>query len=150
MVLSGNRKTAYYHALFAYNQSVTQKRGKCDNKNCKTFPYKNHKSRSKHLWRQKKSGEVEEGISPFHIALYLLSKTSQKWLFGNSEQPLFALPFACIDNCAEIMNFIMRVHPLHFTSLSTSFHDFIHFIELTHTAELAEWDDCDAWRSRMH
>ena len=24
MVLSGNRKTAYYHALFTYNQSVTQ------------------------------------------------------------------------------------------------------------------------------
>ena len=24
MVLSGNRKTAYYHALFAYSQSVTQ------------------------------------------------------------------------------------------------------------------------------
>ena len=28
--------------------------------------------------------------------------------------------FQCIDNCAEIMNFIMRVHPLHFTSSSTS------------------------------
>ena len=51
---------------------------------------------------------------------------------------LFALPFACIDNCAEIMNFIMQVHPLHFASSCTSFRDFIHFIELTHTAELAE------------
>ena len=56
-------------------------------------------------------------------------------------KPLFALPFACIDNCAEIMNFIMRVHPLHFTTSSTSFHDFIHFIELTHTAAVAEGDD---------
>ena len=34
-------------------------------------------------------------------------------------KPLFALPFACIGNCAEIMNFIMRTHPLHFTSSST-------------------------------
>lgn len=53
----------------------------------------------------------------------------------------FALPFACIGNCAEIMNFIMRTHPLHFTTSSTSFHDFIYFIELTHTAAVAEGDD---------
>ena len=38
----------------------------------------------------------------------------------NSEQPLFALPFECIGNYAEIMNFIMRTHPLHFTTSSTS------------------------------
>lgn len=49
--------------------------------------------------------------------------------------------FACIGNCAEIMNFIMRTHPLHFTSSSTSFHEFIYFIELTHTAAVAEGDD---------
>ena len=54
---------------------------------------------------------------------------------------LFTLPFLCIDNCAEIMNFIMRTHPLHFTSSSTSFHEFIYFIELTHTAAVAEGDD---------
>ena len=54
--------------------------------------------------------------------------------------PLFALPFACIGNCAEIMNFIMRTHPLHFTTSSTSFHEFIYFIELTHTAAVAEGD----------
>ena len=59
----------------------------------------------------------------------------------NSEQPLFALPFACIGNCAEIMNFIMRTHPLHFTSSSTSFHEFIYLIELTHTAAVADGDD---------
>lgn len=86
-------------------------------------------------------------------------------------KPLFALPFACIGNCAEIMNFIMRTHPLHFTTSSTSFHEFIYFIELTHTAAvaegddwvsrmrrlrwlkeanaLAEWDGCGGWRSRM-
>ena len=56
-------------------------------------------------------------------------------------KPLFALPFACIGNCAEIMNFIMRTHPLHFTTSSTSFHEFIHFIELTHTAAVAKGDD---------
>ena len=61
-------------------------------------------------------------------------------------KPLFALPFACIGNCAEIMNFIMRTHPLHFTTSSTSFHEFIYFIELTHTAAVAEGDD---WVSRM-
>ena len=44
-------------------------------------------------------------------------------------------------NCAEIMNFIMRTHPLHFTTSSTSFHEFIYFIELTHTAAVAEGDD---------
>ena len=43
-------------------------------------------------------------------------------------------------NCAEIMNFIMRTHPLHFTTSSTSFHEFIYFIELTHTAAVAEGD----------
>lgn len=62
---------------------------------------------------------------------------------------LFTLPFLCIDNCAEIMNFIMRTHPLHFTSSSTSFHEFIYFIELTHTAAVAEGDDWVSWKSRM-
>ena len=62
----------------------------------------------------------------------------------NSEQPLFALPFACINYYAEIMNFIMRTHPLHFTSSSTSFHEFIYFIELTHTAAVAEGVECDS------
>ena len=103
MVLSGNRKTAYHHALFSYNQRVKRISDRCGNKNRKTFSYKNHKGRSK---------------------------------------PLFALPFACIDNCAEIMNFIMRTHPLHFTTSSTSFHYFIHFIELTHTAAVGEGDGC--------
>ena len=54
---------------------------------------------------------------------------------------LFTLPFLCIDNCAEIMNFIMRTHPLHFTTSSTSFHEFIYFIDLTHTAAVAEGDN---------
>lgn len=102
MVLSGNRKTTYHHALFSYNQLVTQSVVNVVIKNRKTFSYMNHKGRNK---------------------------------------PLFALPFACIDNCAEIMNFIMRTHPLHFTTSSTSFHEFIHFIELTHTAAVAEGDD---------
>ena len=110
MALSGNRNTAYCHALFTYNQRVKCIGDRCGNKNRKTFSYKNHKGRSK---------------------------------------PLFALPFACIDNCAEIMNFIMRTHPLHFTSSSTSFHEFIYFIELTHTAAVAEGDECDSWRSQM-
>ena len=63
-----------------------------------------------------------------------------EWLFG-FRTTTFALPFACIGNCAEIMNFIMRTHPLHFTTSSTSFHEFIYFIELTHTAAVAEGDD---------
>ena len=81
MVLSGNRKTAYHHALFSYNQLVMQSVVNVIIKTEKTFSYKNHKGRSK---------------------------------------PLFALPFACIDNCAEIMKFIIRTHPLHFTTSSTS------------------------------
>ena len=110
MALSGNRNTAYCHALFTYNQRVKCIGDRCGNKNRKTFSYNNHKGRSK---------------------------------------PLFALPFACIGNCAEIMNFIMRTHPLHFTTSSTSFHEFIYFIELTHTAAVAEGDECDSWRSQM-
>ena len=43
----------------------------------------------------------------------------------------------------------MRTHPLHFTTSSTSFHEFIYFIELTHSAAVAEGDECDSWRSRM-
>ena len=59
---------------------------------------------------------------------------------------------ACLlytSNCAEIMNFIMRTHPLHFTSSSTSFHEFIYFIELTHTAAVAEGVECDSWRRHI-
>ena len=64
-------------------------------------------------------------------------------------KPLFALPFACIGNCAEIMNFIMRVHPLHFTSSSTSLSWHIRLRWLKETTELAEGDECDSWRRRM-
>ena len=74
------------------------------------------------------------------VAIKTAKQHHVEWLFGISEQPLFALPFACINYYAEIMNFIMRTHPLHFTSSSTSFHDFIYFIELTHTAAVAEGD----------
>ena len=59
---------------------------------------------------------------------------------------LFALPFACIGNCAKIMNFIMRTHPLHFTSSSTSLSWHIRLRWLKETTELAEWDD---WVGRM-
>ena len=75
------------------------------------------------------------------VAIKTEKQQHVEWLFGISEQPLFALPFACINYYAEIMNFIMRTHPLHFTSSSTSFHEFIYFIELTHTAAVAEGDD---------
>ena len=64
-------------------------------------------------------------------------------------KPLFALPFACIDNCAEIMNFIMRTHPLHFTTSSTSLSWHIRLRWLKETTELAEWVDCIRWRRRM-
>ena len=64
-------------------------------------------------------------------------------------KPLFALPFACIDNCAEIMNFISRLHPLHFTSSSTSLSWHIRLRWQKETTELAEWDGCISWRSRM-
>ena len=64
-------------------------------------------------------------------------------------KPLFALPFACIGNCAEIMNFIMRTHPLHFTSSSTSLSWHIRLRWLKETTELAEWVDCIRWRRRL-
>lgn len=56
---------------------------------------------------------------------------------------LFTLPFPCIDNCAEIMNFIMRVHPLHFTTSSTSLSLHIRLSLQNETAAIAEGDDCD-------
>ena len=34
-----------------------------------------------------------------------------------------------------------RNHELHYATSSTSFHEFIYFIELTHTAAVAEGDD---------
>ena len=46
----------------------------------------------------------------------------------------------------ELIHFISRLHLLHFMSSSTSFHEFIYFIELTHTAAVADEDD---WVSRM-
>ena len=64
-------------------------------------------------------------------------------------KPLFALPFACIGNCAEIMNFIMRTHPLHFTTSSTSFHEFIYFISRVHLLHWVDTYGCGGWRSRM-
>ena len=44
---------------------------------------------------------------------------------------------------------LCRNHELHYANSSTSFHDFIYFIELTHTAAVAEGDECNSWRSRM-
>ncbi len=44
---------------------------------------------------------------------------------------------------------LCRNHELHYANSSTSFHDFIYFIELTHTAAVAEGDGCISWRSRM-
>ena len=80
------------------------------------------------------------------------NKNSKTFSYKNHKgrsKPLFALPFACIDNSAEIMNFIMRVHLLHFTSSSTSLSWHIRLRWLKETAELAEGDGCISWRSRM-
>lgn len=63
--------------------------------------------------------------------------------------PLFALPFACIGNCAEIMNFIMRTHPLHFTTSSTSLSWHIRLSWQNETAALAEGVECDSWRRHI-
>lgn len=64
-------------------------------------------------------------------------------------KPLFALPFACIDNCAEIMNFIMRTHPLHFTTSSTSLSLHIRLQWLKETNAIAEGVECCDRRRRM-
>ena len=44
---------------------------------------------------------------------------------------------------------LCRNHELHYANSSTSFHEFIYFIELTHTAAVAEGVECSGWRSRM-
>ena len=62
---------------------------------------------------------------------------------------LFTLPFACIGNCAEIMNFIMRTHPLHFTTSSTSLRCHIRLRWLKETNAVAEGDECCGWRRRL-
>ena len=62
---------------------------------------------------------------------------------------LFTLPFLCIGNYAEIMNFIMRTHPLHFTSSSTSLSWHIRLRWLKETNAIAEGVECNSWRSRM-
>ena len=62
---------------------------------------------------------------------------------------LFTLPFACIGNCAEIMNFIMRTHPLHFTSSSTSLSWHIRLRWLKETNAVTGGDECCGWRRRL-
>ena len=44
---------------------------------------------------------------------------------------------------------LCRNHELHYANSSTSFHDFIYFIELTHTAAVAEGVECGGWRRRI-
>ena len=44
---------------------------------------------------------------------------------------------------------LCRNHELHYANSSTSFHDFIYFIELIHTAAVAEGDDWVSWRRRL-
>ena len=44
---------------------------------------------------------------------------------------------------------LCRNHELHYANSSTSFHEFIYFIELTHTAAVAEGDECSDRRRRM-
>ena len=44
---------------------------------------------------------------------------------------------------------LCRNHELHYANSSTSFHEFIYFIELTHTAAVAEGDDWVSSKSRM-
>ncbi len=39
---------------------------------------------------------------------------------------------------------LCRNHELYYANSSTSFHDFIYFIELTHTAAVAEGDESDS------
>ena len=47
------------------------------------------------------------------------------------------------------MNFIMRTHPLHFTTSSTSLSWHIRLRWLKESNAVAEGDECDGWRSRM-
>ena len=49
----------------------------------------------------------------------------------------------------ELIHFISRLHPLHFTSSSTSLSWHIRLRWLKETTELAEWDGCIRRRSRM-
>ena len=117
MVSSGNRKTAYHHALFSYNQPVTQSVANVVIKTEKHFRIR----------------IIKVGVN--HFLLYYL-------------HVLTIVPKSWTSLC-ELIHFISRLHLLHFTSSSTSFHDFIYFIELTHTAAVAEGDGCDSWRRRM-
>ena len=114
MVLSGNRKTAHYHALFSYNQLVTQSMVNVVIKTEKHFRIR----------------IIKVGVN--HFLLY-------------HSHVLAIVPKSWTSLC-ELIHFISRLHLLHFMSSSTSFHEFIYFIELTHTAAVAEGDD---WVSRM-
>ena len=49
----------------------------------------------------------------------------------------------------ELIHFISRLHPLHFTSSSTSLSWHIRLRWLKETTELAEWDECSDRRRRM-
>ena len=49
----------------------------------------------------------------------------------------------------ELIHFISRVHPLHFTSSSTSLSWHIRLRWLKESNAIAEGVECDSWRSRM-
>ena len=49
----------------------------------------------------------------------------------------------------ELIHFISRLHPLHFTSSSTSLSWHIRLRWLKESNAVAEGDECDGWRSRM-
>ena len=70
---------------------------------------------------------MEEGLGKIGVNFFLLYHL----------RVLTIVPKSLTSLC-EFIHFIMRVHPLHFTTSSTSFHDFIYFIEFTHTTALAE------------
>ena len=82
------------------------------------------------------------------VAIKIEKTFSYKNHKGRSK-PLFALPITCINYYAEIMNFIMRTHPLHFTTSSTSLSWHIRLRWLKETNAVTGGDECDSWRRRM-
>ena len=117
MVLSGNRKTAYHHALFSYNQPVTQSVANVVIKTEKHFRIR----------------IIKVGVN--HFLLYYL-------------HVLTIVPKSWTSLC-ELIHFISRVHPLHFTSSSTSLSWHIRLRWLKESNAIAEGVECDSWRSRM-
>ena len=118
MALSGNRNTAYCHALFTYNQRV-----------------------------KSKVTDVAIETEKKHFRIRIIKVGVNHFLLYHSH--VLAIVQKSWTSLCELIHFISRLHPLHFTTSSTSLSWHIRLRWLKESNAVTEGDECDSWRSRM-